>query len=202
MRGHGVGPEQSDTVRLSTEQRKSSSPVSVSLPPVPAADPAHAPIAEPWRDIVAACLQDSGRATLVGSRTFGKGTVQSILPLSDDRGLLKLTTSEYLRPSRANIHRRAGDGDDEPWGVSPDAGYEITPTAESNSRLAIWRRSRDAAGPVPADRISSGLPRDVDPVLARGLEGLSARGPIAGEPDLRGEKETSRDDDDPAGPDA
>jgi carboxyl-terminal processing protease len=153
-------------------------------------------------EIVAACLQDSGRATLVGSRTFGKGTVQSILPLSDDRGLLKLTTSEYLRPSRANIHRRAGDGDDEPWGVSPDAGYEITPTAESNSRLTIWRRSRDAAGPVPANRMSGGLPRDLDPVLARGLEGLSARGPIAGEPDLRGEKETSRDDDDPAGPDA
>ena len=153
-------------------------------------------------EIVAACLQDTGRATLVGSRTFGKGTVQSILPLSDDRGLLKLTTSEYLRPSRANIHRRAGDGDDEPWGVSPDAGYEITPTAESNSRLAIWRRSRDAAGPVPANRVSGGLPRDLDPVLARGLEGLSARGPIAGEPDLRSEKETSRDDDDPAGPDA
>ncbi len=128
--------------------------------------------------------------------------MQSILPLSDDRGLLKLTTSEYLRPSRANIHRRAGDGDDEPWGVSPDAGYEITPTAESNSRLVIWRRSRDAAGPVPVNRISGGLPRDLDPVLARGLEELSARGPIAGEPDLRGEKEASRNDDDPAGPDA
>jgi hypothetical protein len=94
------------------------------------------------------------------------------------------------------------DGADVPWGVSPDAGYENTPTAESNSRLAIWRRSRDAAGPVPADRISRGLPRDVDPVLARGLEGLSARGPIAGESDLRSEKETSRDDDDPASPDA
>lgn len=153
-------------------------------------------------EIVAACLQDGGRATLVGSRTFGKGTVQSILPLSDDRGLLKLTTSEYLRPSRANIHRRAGDGDDEPWGVSPDAGYEVTPTAESNARLAAWRRSRDAAGPVPATRASRGLPRDVDPVLARSLEGLSARGTIAVDADLGGEKEAPRDDDDPAGPDA
>jgi hypothetical protein len=64
VRGHGVGPEQSDTVRLSTEQRKSSSPVSVSLPPVPAADPAHAPIAEPWRDIVAACLQVGERVLI------------------------------------------------------------------------------------------------------------------------------------------
>lgn len=127
-------------------------------------------------EIVAACLQDAGRATVVGSRSFGKGTVQSILPLSDDRGLLKLTTSEYLRPSRLAIHRRAGAGDEAAWGVSPDAGYEVAPTAEVVARVTAWRRLRDAAGPVPAARTARGLPRDVDPVLARGLEALAVGG--------------------------
>jgi carboxyl-terminal processing protease len=119
-------------------------------------------------EIVAACLQDHRRATVVGSRTYGKGTVQSILPLSDGRSLLKLTTSEYLRPSRANIHRRAGDGDDAVWGVTPDAGCEITPTAASLERTRAWRRARDlagAAGGVP--------PREIDPVLAVALQLLS-----------------------------
>lgn len=138
-------------------------------------------------EIVAACLQDAGRATVVGSRTFGKGTVQSILPLSDDRGLLKLTTSEYLRPSQATIHRREGDGDDDVWGVSPDTGYEVAPTGETLARVAAWRRSRDAAGPVPNWMAVSGLPRDIDPVLSRGLDAISARA------DLSGEKETAGD---------
>lgn len=145
-------------------------------------------------EIVAACLQDSRRATVVGGRTFGKGTVQSILSLSDDRGLLKLTTSEYLRPSRASIDRRGG-GDDDPWGVSPDAGCELAPTAETLARVATWRRTRDAAGPVPAWMAAHGLPGDVDPVLARGLEALSA--PAGGTADLGGEKEAAGDDHQP-----
>lgn len=152
-------------------------------------------------EIVAACLQDAGRATIVGSRTFGKGTVQSILPLSDDRGLIKLTTSEYLRPSRANIHRRAGDGDDADWGVSPDAGFELTPTAESYARWTTWRRARDAAGGVPftgGRAAPMALPCDIDPVLALGIREFSATAPPGrdSDPDLGGEEETSRDHDD------
>jgi carboxyl-terminal processing protease len=120
-------------------------------------------------EIVAACLQDSGRAKVVGSRSYGKGTVQSILPLSDGRGLLKLTTSEYLRPGRASIHRRKGDGDDAAWGVLPDRGLEITPTAEALDRLQTWRRNRDFA--VAAGRR---LPREVDRVLSRAVDTLPA----------------------------
>ncbi|MEI6506227.1 MAG: S41 family peptidase [Planctomycetota bacterium] len=149
-------------------------------------------------EIVAGCLQDSGRATIVGSRTYGKGTVQAILPLSDDRGLLKLTTSEYLRPSRVTIHRRSDDDDGHAWGVAPEIGYEVAPSAEAIARLNTWRRFRDAAGPVsvggglpPAPR---GLPREIDPVVARALSGLSD--PVtAVDPDLGSEEETPRDDD-------
>jgi carboxyl-terminal processing protease len=131
-------------------------------------------------EIVAASLQDAGRATLVGSRSFGKGTVQSLVPLADGRGLLKLTTSEYLRPSRQPIHRRPHAGDDEAWGVLPDAGFEVTPTAEAVARLRDWRRRRGVVSPpaVPtaAAAIESGdvLPREIDAVLAKALDVFAA----------------------------
>lgn len=127
-------------------------------------------------EIVASSLQDARRATLVGGRTFGKGTVQSLVPLADGRGLLKLTTSEYLRPSRAPIHRRPGVGDDEAWGVLPEAGFEVAPTAEAVVRLRDWRRRRVLV-PPPADlpvfaATASGdvLPREIDSVLAKALD--------------------------------
>ncbi len=143
-------------------------------------------------EIVAACLQDHGRAVVVGSRSFGKGTVQAILQLSDGRSLLKLTTSEYLRPGRANIHRRHGDGDADVWGVSPDPGCELAPTAEALERLRLWRRARDTAADPRRDVAGTTIgPRTADAVLEAALAILS---PAA---DLGREKETARDADDP-----
>ena len=136
-------------------------------------------------EIVAACLQDHGRAVIVGSRTFGKGTVQSMVPLSDGRSVLRLTTSEYLRPSLANIHRRPDDTDDDQWGVSPDAGHEITPTGGTLEAVRVWRMRRDAVPrhsavvPHPSDVIvadadpAAMLPRHVDPVIGRALSAIS-----------------------------
>ena len=134
-------------------------------------------------EVVAACLQDHGRAIVVGSRSFGKGTVQSIMPLSDGSGLLKLTTSEYLRPSRVNIHRRSDDDDsDMDWGVSPDRGCEMTPTGRQIEALQAWRRIRDvvpakggmAGGPAQPESQAS-QPRRVDPVLAKAVDTLRER---------------------------
>jgi len=131
-------------------------------------------------EVLAACLQDHGRALVVGSRTFGKGTVQTILPLSDGSGLVKLTTAEYLRPSRVNIHRRSDDDSRDVWGVSPDSGCEIAPTRRQNEALESWRRHRDvvvskgsaAASGAPAS--DSPLPRQVDAVLAKAIEAVRA----------------------------
>jgi C-terminal processing protease CtpA/Prc len=131
-------------------------------------------------EIVAACLQDSGRATICGSRTFGKGTVQSILPLSDDRGLIRLTTSEYVRPSRANIHRRVGDGDHAEWGVTPDAGFELTPTAESNARLA--GRSADVRRQIGSHRPAVRHRPCPGPWHPRVLSGSDAVWPVRSRP--------------------
>ena len=61
-------------------------------------------------EIVAGALRDHGRATLIGRRTFGKGSVQTILPLSGGQAI-KLTTSRYYSPSGVSIHER---------GIEPD----------------------------------------------------------------------------------
>jgi carboxyl-terminal processing protease len=61
-------------------------------------------------EIVAGALRDHGRATLMGERTFGKGSVQTVMPLRDGLAL-KLTTSRYFTPSGASIHDR---------GIEPD----------------------------------------------------------------------------------
>ena len=56
-------------------------------------------------EIVAAALHDRGRATLVGTKTFGKGTVQQWTQLEDDNGGFRLTTAKWLTPDKAWIHR-------------------------------------------------------------------------------------------------
>jgi len=61
-------------------------------------------------EIVAGALRDHGRATLMGERTFGKGSVQTVMPLRDGQAL-KLTTSRYYTPSGASIHDRGIDPD-------------------------------------------------------------------------------------------
>jgi len=54
-------------------------------------------------EILAAALHDNGRATLIGRRTYGKGTVQTIMPLSNGQAL-KLTTSRYFTPTGVSIN--------------------------------------------------------------------------------------------------
>ena len=71
-------------------------------------------------EIMASCLQDNGIAKIVGTTTFGKGVVQSIIPIIDGTGL-KLTTSEYFRANGNKIHG---------IGVIPD--YKIENLDENN----------------------------------------------------------------------
>ena len=144
-------------------------------------------------EIVAACLQDHARAVVVGTRSFGKGTVQSIMPLSDGRRLLKLTTAEYVRPRAGGDSERSAHG---AWAVAPDAGREIDVTAQARAALETWRRRRDAppvsgADGQPEAGVSAGdLPRQIDSVLALALEALPSR-----EADFSGEEEAAGDAD-------
>ncbi|HEU4531548.1 MAG TPA: S41 family peptidase [Steroidobacteraceae bacterium] len=70
-------------------------------------------------EIVAGALKDHGRAMLMGRTTFGKGSVQTVMPLSDGRAI-KLTTSRYFTPSGASIHEK---------GIVPDVIVERDPAA-------------------------------------------------------------------------
>ena len=94
-------------------------------------------------EIVSACLQDHGRAAVVGTRSYGKGTVQELIPLQTGQGLLKLTTSSYWRPSNKNIHHHEDDGDEDDWGVKPNPGLEVKLDDSQMAKLAVWRRNRD-----------------------------------------------------------
>ena len=62
-------------------------------------------------EIVAGALQDHKRATVLGTRSFGKGSVQTIIPLGQDNGALRLTTARYYTPSGRSIQAKGIDPD-------------------------------------------------------------------------------------------
>lgn len=96
-------------------------------------------------EIVAAALQDHGRALIVGTRSYGKGTVQNVLPLQYGRSALRLTVARYYRPSGVNIHRGKDDTEDDIWGVRPSEGGLVELDPESLKEVA--RRWRESAYP-------------------------------------------------------
>jgi carboxyl-terminal processing protease len=81
-------------------------------------------------EILAGALKDHDRAELVGHKTYGKGSVQTVMPLSHG-GALKLTTSRYFTPSGASIHEK---------GILPDVVIDAPEEAPADL---------DAASPIP-----------------------------------------------------
>lgn len=79
-------------------------------------------------EIVAGALRDHGRAVLVGERSFGKGSVQSVVPLRDGSAI-RLTTAVYFTPSGAQIHERG-----------------LEPEVEVRFRMRDWAAAQRAAG--------------------------------------------------------
>ncbi len=82
-------------------------------------------------EIVAGALQDHKRATILGSQTFGKGSVQTVRPLGPDTGL-KLTTARYYTPNGTSIQAK---------GIIPDV--LVDETAEGNIFAALRTRESD-----------------------------------------------------------
>ncbi len=129
-------------------------------------------------EIVAACLQDHDRAKVVGQRTWGKGTVQNVIPMEGGRSLLKLTIASYWRPSGRNIHRLESSEETDEWGVKPSPGLEVKLDEEATTKMLEKRRQRDvvpAMGSSPGD-VTAGRdesPLDFDPQLKQAVEELN-----------------------------
>ena len=88
-------------------------------------------------EIVAGALQDNKRAMILGSRTFGKGSVQTILPLSDGSGL-RLTTARYYTPSGKSIQSS---------GITPDIEITfIAPEKDTKKKTPQFIREEDLKG--------------------------------------------------------
>jgi carboxyl-terminal processing protease len=93
-------------------------------------------------EIVAGALRDNGRAKLLGQKTFGKGSVQTVLPLEDGQAL-KLTTSRYFTPSGVSIHERGIEPDvplPEPDAITAGIVDAAERDAEINAAIA-WLKT-------------------------------------------------------------
>lgn len=104
-------------------------------------------------EILSACLQDHERATIIGERSWGKGSVQNVIPLDGEKSALKLTTASYHRPSGKNIHRFKGAKKEDEWGVMPNEHFKHQMTPKEIQDYFEDRRSRDVlddAGPPTA----------------------------------------------------
>lgn len=87
-------------------------------------------------EIVAGALKDTGRAVVVGERSFGKGSVQSIFRLKNGEGL-RLTTARYYTPSGVTIHEK---------GVEPNV--EVVMSPEDDNKLRLQRARDDITDPA------------------------------------------------------
>jgi carboxyl-terminal processing protease len=116
-------------------------------------------------EIVAGALQDNRRALIVGERTFGKGSVQSVVPLNDGSGL-KLTVARYYTPSGVSIQAE---------GIKPDIDIEEV-DAESLAKIVVkpkGSREKDIQGHLRGDREK--VPDDKDHGEERGAEHKDSR---------------------------
>ena len=158
-------------------------------------------------EIVAGALADHHRATLVGTRSYGKGTVQALYTLAQGMGMIRLTCASFNRPSGKSIHREADASDDDEWGVAPDAENLVesddyqrgaatlladlrsfppdgADRSEPMTRLIFDRaQKRDLFTPDPSDapiaetECDFATPESADPQLARAIRILSPEEP-------------------------
>jgi len=115
-------------------------------------------------EVVAGCLQDRCRATIVGDRSFGKGSVQNVIPLDGGMAAMRLTTAYYYPPSGRLIHRELTAKPEDTWGVTPDEGCKVS--LDDASFLKTIERFRKRADPSqnglgkPNEATSSGSSSD------------------------------------------
>jgi carboxyl-terminal processing protease len=136
-------------------------------------------------EIVAGCLQAHRASVVVGKRSFGKGSVQTVHPISRSSALLKLTTQYYRLPASLSqralgekgdlVHKRPGAKD---WGVDPDVEVNTTPQqikAAYDLRQTADIISRDDAEAADRPDINDLITQGLDPQLETALLILQAK---------------------------
>jgi carboxyl-terminal processing protease len=128
-------------------------------------------------EIVAGALRDHDRAVLLGSRSFGKGSVQALVML-DEGGALKVTTAYHYLPSGRNIQKRPGE---KTWGVDPTSGFYVP---LSSAQTEALRRDAQQRSLLDVKKDSPKSPpltpktieeNHADPQLAAALRSMTAR---------------------------
>src|SRR6185369_2950652 len=131
-------------------------------------------------EIVAGCLQDLKRAIILGEKTFGKGSVQSILPMSDGSAL-RLTTAKYYTPSHKVIHEE---------GITPDILVPVTDDEERDILLKRTPGGIESLDDKDRDRVMNARDPQLDRAmdLLKGITLFTQRAPVLEKPVQKGNK--------------
>ncbi len=122
-------------------------------------------------EIVSGALQDYSRAVIIGTRSFGKGSVQDLIPINGQAAYLKLTTQYYQLPNGRIIHRTP---DAIQWGIDPD--LEVRVTDQQVVDLIKFRNEADVLrveedlNPDEPKIDEKGRPLDVSTILSDSLD--------------------------------
>jgi len=116
-------------------------------------------------EIVAGALQDHKRSIIVGTPTFGKGTVQTVIPLSDGSGL-RITTAKYFTPSGRSIQEK---------GIVPDIAVQDRSDAAGSEKSGTVVREKDIVREFNGDT----QPPAADPEQSSGTVSNEADPPLA-----------------------
>ncbi len=129
-------------------------------------------------EIVAGALKDHRRAWVVGSRSFGKGSVQDLFELGRTEARLKLTTQYYMLPGGDIIHRKPGAPR---WGIDPHLDvptptHLLTEGFEMRQAVDVLRQADEGEDPAkPQPRAADILAKGLDPQLESALILLRAQ---------------------------
>ncbi len=114
-------------------------------------------------EIVSGAIRDNQRGAVVGERTFGKFSVQNLIPLSASNAKLKITTARYYLPSGASLHREPTS---QTWGVEPQIPIRLARW----ERINAWQLRRDAdllgppKPPAKKDEVAKSAEPTIDPL--------------------------------------
>lgn len=107
-------------------------------------------------EIVAGALQDHGRGVIMGNKSFGKGSVQTIIPLQDNRGALRLTTSLYYTPSGKSIQAHGIDPDIEILDAKIEKKTSVASGSEADLRGHIEVKLQEELKKAKSGNMSDG----------------------------------------------